>query len=160
VETDRDVVPSVPALVLQERGDTETHYASNVIEVTTSVDVTSEVFVIATPSWFETHQVDMALTWAAECVIRPRSDAAEITSEMVKTRVHVVVTIEVPEPHANDGYADDHDDGEDITFRSVATWSTEVVARPGCTATDEVEVDFRWSAYPLVDVIRVPAAAG
>jgi hypothetical protein len=73
----------------------------------------------------------------------------------VKAYVHVVITtIVVTEPRAGN----DADD-ENISVQSEATLSTEIVTRQGCTATDELDVDFWWSANTRVD-IRVPASAG
>jgi hypothetical protein len=153
--TDRDVVPPVSIPVPEDCADTDTPDASDGAEVTFEVCLTSETVVTAPPSWHNAHEVDVPLTWAAEFTITRGSDQAVITSEAVKAYVHVVTTVVVTE--SRDGY---NADGENITVQSEATLSTVIVTRQGCTATDELDVNFRWSANARVVNTRVPAPAG
>uniref|UniRef100_A0A2S2QXT2 Uncharacterized protein n=1 Tax=Sipha flava TaxID=143950 RepID=A0A2S2QXT2_9HEMI len=111
----------------------ETRCASINTEINKTVELTSEMVVLALPDWFATHQIDMPITWAAEFEIRPGNDIPVITSDTVKASIYLLTNIAVT-------------GDENVSIRSVATWSTEVVARQGCKATDVVSFDFRWSS--------------
>jgi hypothetical protein len=144
--------PFAPAPVPQVSPEAaETRTASiTANEVNKTVELTSETVVTAPPDWFTTHRIDTPITWAAEFGIRPGNDTSVITSEKVKASVYLLINVRVTRTRAG---------GENVSIRSVATWSTEVVARPGCMATDVVSFDFRWSTNARVHVIRVTAPA-